>query len=491
MTEPAKVRFATENFETIQKFKGSVATFVNPEGKLDKSANRLDEVCGGTLARLASSKSFKSLEEGDAAEIAFPAGLAARSLIVAKLAKEAGEQSSRKAGASIGGLASAKRLLVLAGDQEQVEYIAQGIVLRSYVFSTHKTGKDKKKSTESVTVMSGRSRRFREGYKPLAAGISGVFATRDLVNEPSNVLSTTEFGSRIEELGKLGLTVRILEEADLEKLGMRTLLAVGQGSESPSRVGIIEWQGGKGRPVAVIGKGVVFDTGGISIKPAKGMEWMTMDMAGAGVVFGLMKALAERRAKANVVGIVGLVENMPDGKAQRPGDVVMSMKGDTVEVINTDAEGRLVLADLLWYAQKKFQPTAMIDLATLTGAIIISLGHEYAGAFSNSDELCSRFISAADEEGEKAWRMPLAEPFDKMLKSRIADMKNVGNRAAGAITAAQFLQRFVRPDCPWLHLDIAGVASTEKASDFAPPGATGWGVRALDRMIRNGYETGG
>ena len=270
---------------------------------------------------------------------------------------------------------------------------------------------------------------------------------------------------------------------------MRTLLAVGQGSESPTKVVVMQWKrGGDAAPLALCGKGVVFDTGGISIKPAQGMEEMTMDMGGAGVVAGVMKTLALREAAANVVGLVGLVENMPDGEAQRPGDVVRSMKGDTIEVINTDAEGRLVLADVLWYAQERFKPRAIVDLATLTGAIIVALGHENAGVFSNDEGLAKDFLAAAEAEGEGAWRMPLAPAYDKLLKSRIADVANVGGRPAGAVTAAQFLQRFVKEEVPWVHLDIAGVAYLSKDSDLAPKGATGWGVRALDRLIRDKYR---
>jgi leucyl aminopeptidase len=325
---------------------------------------------------------------------------------------------------------------------------------------------------------------------PMMAVAEGVFFTRDLVSEPSNVLTTTEFAARLSALSDLGLEIEVLDEAELETLGMRALLAVGQGSESPSKVVVMQWKGGgEEAPLALVGKGVVFDTGGISLKPAGGMEDMTMDMGGAGVVAGVMRTLARRRAKANVVGIVGLVENMPDGRAQRPGDVVRSMKGDTIEVINTDAEGRLVLCDVMWYAQDRFQPAGMVDLATLTGAIIIGLGHENAGVFSNHDGFCESFLKAAASEGEGAWRMPLGAAYDKMLKSAIADMKNVGGRPAGSITAAQFLQRFVKDGTPWIHLDIAGVASVKAETDFAPKGATGWGVMALDRLVRDGYET--
>jgi leucyl aminopeptidase len=271
---------------------------------------------------------------------------------------------------------------------------------------------------------------------------------------------------------------------------MGALLGVGQGSASPSKVVVMEWHGGKkgDAPFALVGKGLVFDTGGISIKPAAGMEEMTMDMGGAGVVAGVMRALALRKAKANVVGLVGLVENMPSGTAQRPGDIVRSMKGDTIEVINTDAEGRLVLADVLWYAQERFKPAGMINLATLTGAIVVALGHENAGVFSNDDALAGAFLKAAAAEGEGAWRMPMGEGYDKLLKSRLADMKNVGGRAGGAVTAAQFLRRFVKDGVPWCHLDIAGVTLLSEASAVAPKGATGWGVLALDRLIRDRFE---
>jgi leucyl aminopeptidase len=313
----------------------------------------------------------------------------------------------------------------------------------------------------------------------------GVFFTRDLVSEPANHLTTTEFAKRIKDMESLGLKITVLEEDKLEALGMGLLLSVGHGSASPSKVAVMEWNGGaKGdAPLALVGKGVVFDTGGISLKPAAGMEDMTMDMGGAGVVAGVMRTLALRGAKANVVGLVGLVENMPSDRATRPGDVVTSMKGDTVEVINTDAEGRLVLADVMWYAQETYKPRAMIDLATLTGAIIIGLGHDNAGVFSNDDALSADFLKAAGAEGEGAWRMPMGQSYDDQLKSQIADMKNVGGRPAGSITAAQFLLRFVQEDMAWMHLDIAGVASVKSDTDYAPKGATGWGVMALNRLI--------
>ena len=312
----------------------------------------------------------------------------------------------------------------------------------------------------------------------------GVFFARDLVSEPSNVLSTTEFAARLIELEKLGVKVEVFEEDRLAELGMNLLLSVGQGSVTPTKMVVMQWQaGGEEPPLALVGKGVVFDTGGISLKPAAGMEDMTMDMGGAATVSGVMKSLALRKAPVNVVGLVGLVENMPDGQATRPGDVVKSMKGDTVEIINTDAEGRLVLADVLWYAQDRFAPTAMVDLATLTGACMVALGQENAGVFSNDDGFCNTFLKAAETEGEGAWRLPMGQGYDDLLKSNVADMKNVGTRWGGAITAAQFLKRFVKDETPWIHLDIAGVASVVSGTALAPKGATGWGVLALNRMI--------
>jgi leucyl aminopeptidase len=321
-----------------------------------------------------------------------------------------------------------------------------------------------------------------------AAGVTalaeGVFFTRDLVSEPANILTTTEFANRLKGLEDLGVEVEVLDEEALDALGMRTLLAVGQGSRSPSKVVVMQWKGGKDEaPLALVGKGVVFDTGGISIKPAAGMEDMTMDMGGAGVVSGVMKTLALRKAPANVVGLVGIVENMPDGNAIRPGDVIKTMKGETVEIINTDAEGRMVLCDVMWYTQERFSPRGMIDLATLTGAIIVGLGHENAGVFSNDDAFCNAFLKSAKNESEGAWRMPLGQAYDDQLKSNIADMKNVGTRAGGSITAAQYLQRFVKEGTPWIHLDIAGVASVKEPTDLAPKGATGWGVLALNRLV--------
>ncbi len=493
MTTLPKFTFVETDLDQIATTAGRVVIFLPESGKLDPGARRVNRLTKGTIERFAESDAFAKMKDGDARDLAFPTGMSADAVQVVRLDRGAKDEAARKAGAAIGQSANAKGTLVLAGSIRGVADIALGALLRAYEFRDYRSNtKDEDDAREHVgqlTIMCAKSDELTAHTNTVAAQAEGVYFTRDLVNEPANVLTTTEFAARLSDLKKLGVKVTVLDEPKLEKLGMRTLLAVGQGSESPSKVVVMEWNGGgKEKPFALIGKGVVFDTGGISIKPAGGMEDMTMDMGGAGTVAGVMKTLAMRKARANVVALVGLVENMPDGRAQRPGDVVRSMKGDTVEVINTDAEGRLVLCDIMWYAQEEFQPTAMIDLATLTGAIIIALGHEKAGVFGNDDDLADDFLTAAKNEGEGAWRMPLAPAYDKQLKSRIADMKNVGGRPAGSITAAQFLLRFVKDGIPWLHLDIAGVASRSSASTYAPKGATGWGVLALDRLIRDRFE---
>ncbi len=496
MSSPIPVRFEATDLDRMATAEGRVAVIVTPEGKLDPAGRRANRLTRGAVQRLVDSDRFAKARNGRVFTLAWPAGMAAEALDVLVLEQNPSPIEARKAGAALGKLKDGKPLLIMAGSRRRAAELAQGLALRAYRFDAHKTarpedeGDDAGDTVSEVVVAHNRHEEVAAAYAPLQAVVEGVHATRDLVNEPANVLTTTEFAARLKQLESLGVEVEILDEAELEKLGMRALLAVGQGSESPSRVVVMQWKGGAGdaAPLALVGKGVVFDTGGISLKPAGGMEDMTMDMGGAAVVAGTMRALARRKARANVVGLVGLVENMPDGRAQRPGDVVTSMKGDTIEVINTDAEGRLVLCDVMWYAQDRFKPAAMIDLATLTGAIIISLGHENAGVFSNDDAICNAFLKAAQAEDEGAWRMPLAKAYEELLKSRIADVKNVGGRPAGSITAAQFLQRFVQEGTPWIHLDIAGVASVKSDTTYAPKGATGWGVRALDRLVRDRFE---
>ncbi len=487
MTDLIAVDFAETDLDAIASVEGKVAIIVSPDGKMDPGARRANRLTKQAVARLLESDKWGKVEAGEGFAIGFPVGMAASSLLVVKLERRPAAEEARKAGASIAKFKGRDALTVCMGNQNRAADVVLGLALRAYEFDTHKTAE--KKDNAGATVYCTKPDELKaEGAAALAVA-EGVFFTRDLINEPSNVLTTQEFADRLDAMVAIGLKVEVLDEADLEKLGMRTLLSVGQGSDSPSKVVVMQWNGGGDeKPLALIGKGVVFDTGGISIKPAAGMEDMTMDMGGAGVVSGVMRTLALRKAKANVVGVVGIVENMPSGKAIRPGDVVTSMKGDTVEIINTDAEGRLVLCDVMWYAQDRFEPAAMIDLATLTGAIIVGLGHDNAGVFSNNDALSGAFLKAAGAEGEGAWRMPLGDAYDKLLKSRVADMKNVGGRAAGSITAAQFLQRFVKDETPWIHLDIAGVASVKTDTMLAPPGATGWGVMALDRLVRDEYE---
>jgi len=478
------IDFAAADAADLATHSGRVAGFADTE--LDPWAKRLDRLTRGALRRAVASEAWSKLKPGEAMELAFPAGLAAQSLQLIRLPRNARPADLRKAGVAIAKGLGEAGALVAGGSVKKAEHLVEGLALRGYSFALKA---EMPKAPGGVTFACQDPEATKIASADVLARAEGVHFTRDLVNEPANILTTTEFAARLEAMSALGLDVEVLDEPALEQLGMRALLAVGQGSESPSKVVIMRWQGGKAdeKPLALVGKGVVFDTGGISMKPAAGMEDMIMDMGGAGVVAGVMRTLALRKAKANVVGLVGLVENMPDGRAQRPGDVVRSMKGDTIEVINTDAEGRLVLADVMWYAQERFEPVAMIDLATLTGAVIIGLGHEKAGVFANDDALCADFLKAAAETGEGAWRMPLDPAYDEQIKSRVADVKNVGGRPAGSVTAAQFLQRFVKPGMAWIHLDIAGVAMVSKETAFAPKGATGWGVRALDTLIRSRF----
>ncbi|MGH7041230.1 MAG: leucyl aminopeptidase, partial [Acetobacteraceae bacterium] len=365
--------------------------------------------------------------------------------------------------------------------------------LRAYRFDRYRTKEkaDEKPRLARLSLLTAERAQAEAVWATQRGVAHGVFLARDLVSEPANVLNPAEYAERLLKLRELGLEVEVLGPQEMRRLGFGCLLGVSQGSVNEPRMVVMRWNGGAAgaKPVAFVGKGVTFDTGGISIKGAGGMEDMKWDMAGAGTVTGLMAGLAGRRAKVNAVGLIGLVENMPSGTAQRPGDVVRSCSGQTIEVINTDAEGRLVLADVLWYCQKTFDPVFMVDLATLTGAIIVALGHEYAGMFANDDELALRLEAAGKAVGEGVWRMPLGEAYDEQIKSAIADMKNVGGRPGGSITAAQFLQRFVNQK-PWVHLDIAGMAWSSKDAACTPKGATAFGVRLLDRLVAEHYESG-
>jgi leucyl aminopeptidase len=371
---------------------------------------------------------------------------------------------------------------------------ALGLRLRAYRFDKYKTRKkepeEENPQAPEFVIGSGHPAAARAASHERFAVAEGVELARNLVNEPPNVLFPAEFADRVKALDKLGVEVSVLDEKAMGKLGMNALLGVGRGSSRDSRLVTMRWNGARSKrakPIVIVGKGVCFDSGGVSIKPSSGMEDMKGDMGGAACVVGLLETLAMRKAKANVVGVIGLVENMPDGDAMRPGDILTSMSGQTIEIINTDAEGRLVLADALWYAQETFSPRAIIDLATLTGAIMVALGQELAGLFSNNDELARRLIAAGEATGEKVWRMPLGQAYDKLIDSKFADMKNTGGRHGGSITAAQFLQRFIK-DTPWAHLDVAGTAMGSPSSDINPSWGSGWGVRLLNRLIADSYE---
>ena len=375
-------------------------------------------------------------------------------------------------------------------DNLEIQNIIDGMFLKSYRFDKYKTT-IKKNYIKSIKIVDN-TKNFNKSFKDNVISskrVKGVFLTRDLVSEPANILYPSKFVEICNVLKKSGVIIDVLDEKKMKSLGMNALLGVSQGSVRPARTMIMRWNGSsnKKQPIAFIGKGVTFDTGGISIKPSGGMEDMKWDMGGAGVVAGLMYTLALRKAKANVIGAVGLVENMPDGNAQRPGDIVKSMSGQTIEVLNTDAEGRLVLADVLWYVKEKFKPKLMIDLATLTGAIIVALGDRYAGMFTNSDELAEKLYDSSKNTNELIWRLPLDNDFDKLLDCQVADMKNItGARGAGSITAAQFLKRFIG-DVDWAHLDIAGVTWSKKGTHFSRPGGTGFGVRLLDDFVKKNY----
>ena len=403
-----------------------------------------------------------------------------------------------KAGAAIAGSfqSSGDEELVLdlsesALSAQEAAAVLLGLRLRNWRYDIYRTKlKDEQKITLKTVTVVGAPDGIDAAWADAAALAEGVEFTRELVTEPANIIYPESFVERCKERFEgTGAELMVLDEEEMTKLGMGSLLGVGQGSTRDSRILAIRWNGGGSEaPTAFVGKGVTFDTGGISIKPGPGMEDMKWDMGGAGAVAGGMLALVKRKAKANVVGVMGLVENMPDGNAQRPGDVVTSMNGQTIEILNTDAEGRLVLADALHWTQEEFQPSRVIDFATLTGAIIISLGHEYAGLFSNDDELSKQLSEAGEAVGDKVWRMPLGKAYDKLIDSPIADMKNIGGKGAGSITAAQFLQRFIADDTPWAHIDIAGMAWSDKPGRTWGKGATGYGVRLIDRLIADTAE---
>ena len=467
-------------------------------GEGDKPAGlwaAADAATSGAIARAFTAAEFKGAK-GKTCTILAPGGDLTRVVAVGlgKTADLTPRSLQEAGGHALTAIARDTNAAIAADGLQpaQAAEVALGATLRAYRFDRYRTKEkpEDKPRLSALTLLNADPAAAQSAWQPLSGVAKGVFVTRDLVSEPPNVLNPAEMADRCRTLTELGVEVEILGPKEMHDLGFGALLGVAQGSVNEPRMVVMKWNGGgSARPVAFIGKGVTFDTGGISIKPAGGMEDMKWDMAGAGTVVGLMAALAGRKAKVDAVGLVGLVENMPSGTAQRPGDVVKTYSGQTVEVINTDAEGRLVLADVLWYCQQKFDPRFMIDLATLTGAMIVALGHEYAGMFSNDDALAQKLASVGQDTNEKVWRFPLHEEYDKLIRSDIADMKNIGGRPAGSISAAQFIKRFVN-DKPWVHLDIAGMAWSSKDAPCVPKGATAFGVRLLDRLVAEHYEGG-
>jgi len=486
--------------------RGVLVLFCGEGVKFGPATAKALSSASGLLARAAKAERFTG-KSGSSLDIAAPEGLRVDRLVVLGIGKGTGlaqKDFVRVGGMAMGKIpASATNATIFAElpggpmRADQAADLAQGVRLRAYAFDRYKTKRkedEQRPQRRRLVVATRDAAAARTAFAAREAVAAGVVLARDLVNEPANVLYPEEFARRAQALRKVGVAVEVLDPRALKKLGMNALLGVGQGSTRESRVVVMRWNGArKGEaPVAFIGKGVCFDTGGISIKPASGMEDMKGDMAGAACVAGLLYALAARKARVNAVGIVGLVENMPDGNAQRPGDIVKSMSGQTIEIINTDAEGRLVLGDVIWYAAQRFKPKFMIDLATLTGAIIVALGHEYAGMFANNDQLAERLTKAGEATGEAVWRMPLGPEYDKLIDSKFADMKNTGgSRWGGAITAAQFIKRFVDDKIPWAHLDIAGTGFDSRQTDTNRSWGSGWGVRLLDRLVADYYERRG
>jgi leucyl aminopeptidase len=498
MSDPLTLGFAPLS----RPVQGVLVVFCDAGLKVGPGTRRALAGAGDLIQRAAAADRFTG-KNGSVLDIVAPAGLKVPRLVLVGTGKPAEAKAADlvKLGGTVMGkiptaAGAATVLAELPGGAlkaEQAADLALGMRLRAYSFDRYKTKRkegEEPRGKTAVTIQVGSPPQAEKAWARRQTLAEGIVMARDLVNEPANVLYPVEFARRASQLKKLGVAVEVLDPKAMANLGMNALLGVGQGSANESRMVVMRWNGGKrgAQPVAFVGKGVCFDTGGISIKPAQGMEDMKGDMAGAACVVGLMHTLAARKAKVNAVGAIGIVENMPDGKAQRPGDIVTSMSGQTIEIINTDAEGRLVLADVLWYVAKKFKPKFMVNLATLTGAIIVALGQEHAGMFANDDKLAERLTKAGAASGEKVWRMPLAPEYDKLIDSKFADVKNTGGRHGGAITAAQFLQRFV-DKTPWAHLDIAGTALGSPQTDINKSWSSGWGVRLLDRMVADYYET--
>jgi len=494
-----KVEFVTPGAKPSSGAAGAFAALAFEDAVLSPAATSLDQAASGALSRAVASTGFAGAK-GRSLDLVAPTGLDyARVLLIGTGARADldGAAIEIAAAEAYQALKTCGAETLTLGLQDlapgQAVHAGLGVALAAYRFDRYRTREkaDKKPTVTTVRIETQDVAAARQAFEPLSALADAVTFARDLVSEPANILYPVEFARRVKALEPMGLTVEILGETEMAKLGMGSLLGVGQGSRRESQLVVIQWKGAadpNAQPIAFIGKGVCFDTGGISLKPADGMEDMKWDMGGAAAVSGLMHVLAGRKAKVNAIGILGLVENMPDGNAQRPGDIVTSMSGQTIEVINTDAEGRLVLADAVWYCQDRFKPKFMIDLATLTGAVIIALGHDYGGLYSNNEELAGNLLAASEASGDALWRLPLPSAYEKQIDSAAADMKNTGGRPGGSITAALFIQRFVN-DLPWAHLDIASIAWKKPSSNpTIPEGATGFGVRLLDQLVADHYE---
>lgn len=487
-------------FVTAAPVSGAVAVPVYAEATLSAAAKSVDEACGGSVSRAIAASRFSG-KAGEILEILAPAGMDASRIVLFGLGDKAkaDARTFEKTAAAVvgkvllGGESAISIRLDGEADAESAARAGLGARLASYRFDEYRTKlpADKRPSLTGVSIAVDDVAAAKSAWESWGAVADGVDLAREVTNLPPNILFPGSYAKKVEELASVGLEIEILDEDQMEALGMGALLGVGQGSAFKSYIGIMKWNGGKpgDKPLLFVGKGLTFDSGGISLKPGAGMDEMKGDMGGSATVVGLMKALASRKAKANVIGMVALVENMPDAAAQRPGDIVTSMSGQTIEIHNTDAEGRLVLADALWYGQDRFDPELIIDLATLTGAMLVALGNSRAGIFTNNDKIAEQLSAAGDASDEPVWRMPLGAEYDKQIDTKNADMKNVGEgRLAGSITAAQFLQRFVN-DKPWCHIDIAGVAMGGMKDDPRQPSwGTGWGVRCLDRFVRDNYE---
>jgi leucyl aminopeptidase len=503
MTTSLEIVFAPLNAEP----EATCLLLVGEDMALGSRGKELDQRSGSALAKAAEAAQFKGKRKSTVELLAPPRIGVSRLVLLGTGKADLKENDWTLIGGSAVGAISARKtksasIIAEGADtggtppEAMAALIGFGALLRHYEFRKYLTKQKQDDEAaepdtlQKLVIHCADPDKARAASARHLAVANGVTIARDLVNEPANVLGPIEFAERARELEKAGVEVEILDAAEIEKLKMGALLAVAQGSVRPARVAVLQWHGAKSKrakPLAFIGKGVVFDTGGISIKPATGMEDMKGDMGGAACVVGLMHALAERKANVNVVGLIGLVENMPSGSATRPGDIVKAYSGQTVEILNTDAEGRLVLGDLISYAQERFKPRLIIDLATLTGAIMVALGKEYAGLFANDEKLAHDLLEAASATGEKVWRMPLDKAYDKMIESKNADIKNIGGRWAGACTAAAFLKYFVK-DTPWAHIDLAGTAMDAPKSEINPSWGSGWGVRLLDRFVADKHE---